>query len=141
MRGKNVFILILVLFSLSCSEDDSTGILDNQVERLLSGQTGTKTWDQVINTTNCSDSLKFTFELITNSSGDSLDITQTVYQSDCSTQDSFLGRASASAAASERFTDSLVFATGDYWIITEITSQRLQIQIDDQSVRFSSGEN
>ncbi len=142
MRGRAIIQLVLGFLLLSCGDEDISGkIQDHQVERLLSGQTGTKMWDRIINSTDCSDSLKLTFTLVENSAGDSLDLTLTAYESDCSTQD-FLTRANASVAEdNERFTDSLIFSNGDFWIISEITSQRLLVEIENQPVRFSSVDN
>ena len=138
MRGRYLFILIGFIL-LSCSEEDLPGgLLDRQVERILSGQEGTKTWDRIVRTTNCIDSLKVTFGLVEDSNGDSLDITISQYQEDCTIQDLLIGRANASSVeGGDLFTDSLVFSDGNYWIITEITSQQLRIEIDEQLEAFS----
>ncbi|WP_420575603.1 hypothetical protein [Ekhidna sp.] len=122
-------LLVIVLFFsfIACSEEDlPEGLYDYQVERLLTGGSA-KTWDQVVGSTNCTDSLKLYFELV----NDSVDISQINPGSACAFDDTlFLGRANASGFPDNNlFTDSLNFSDGDYWMIRRITSSLLQIEV------------
>ncbi len=136
MRDK-LFLLLLFSILVSCSEEElPTGLYDYQVERLLSGTEGTKTWSQVVNSTNCADSIKLVFDLVANSSDDSLDVS---ISSGCvgSLSTVLIGRASASSEDDQiLFTDSLNFADGSYWIVEQVTSEQLRLDIDFQSVEY-----
>lgn len=136
MRDKLIG-LVLLIGLIACSDEDlPAGIYDYQVERLLSGQSGSKTWFQVTASTNCADSVKLVFDLIENTSNDSLDVSMiTGCESFNSTN--YIGRASASKALGRQlFTDSLIFRSGDFWIIEEITSKQLLIDDGDKESRF-----
>lgn len=137
MRDKLVLLLLLPILFFSCSEEElPTGLYDYQVERLLSGTDGTKTWSQVVNSTNCTDSIKLVFDLIVDSSNDSLDVSIT---SGCAESLStiLIGRASASSEDDQiLFTDSLNFADGTYWIVEQVTAEQLRLNIDIQSVEY-----
>lgn len=125
MRGRLLLLLLTVSF-LGCSEEElPSGLLDYQVERLLSGQSGTKVWSQIISSTNCSDSTKLLFVSIT----DSLDVSELNHNPECTLYDTlYLGRASASkASGSELFTDSLIFSSNTHWIISQVTSENLSL--------------
>ncbi len=134
MRDK-LAALVLLVSLISCSEEElPVGLYHYQVERLLSGTGGTKTWLQANNSTNCVDSVKLVFALVENSSNDSLDISMI---SGCTSTASFLGRASASKAVDrDLFTDSLIFASGDFWIINQVTSQQLMMGIDGADYQY-----
>ncbi len=135
MRGKFLGVIFLVLL-ISCSEETlPDGIYDYQVERLLSGESGVKTWTQIVNSNNCADSVLLTFELVANAADDSLDITML---SGCSPSNStVLGRASASSPEGGiLFTDSLIFASGEFWIIDQITSEQLFLRIDNEDFQY-----
>ncbi|MEQ9467316.1 MAG: hypothetical protein RLN88_07880 [Ekhidna sp.] len=126
MPGR-LSIVTIILSVLSCAEADvSAKLYDYQVERLLSGQLGSKTWNQIVDSENCADSIKLFIELV-NSSGDaddSLDISELTPISNCTSFDTvYLGRADASSfSGGDLFTDSLIFASGDFWIVSQITS-------------------
>ncbi len=114
---------------MACSEEKlPAGIYDYQVERLLSAGSE-KTWSEVVNSTDCADSLELYFELVSSSSNDSLDIFELTPNANCNSFNAiFIGRADASRLPdSDLFTDSLIFSSGDFWIINSITSQSLQI--------------
>ena len=135
MRVKYlVFTFLLAL--MGCSEEQiPAGIYHYQVERLLSGQDGSKAWMQMVNSANCADSVQLRFELVTGSD-DSLDISIVTGCSSSSVTNS-VGRASASKAADrDLFTDSLIFSTGEFWLVSQITSQQLYISIDGQSAQY-----
>lgn len=136
MRGR-IFLILLILNIVSCSEEElPIGIYDYQVERLLSGETGLKTWSQVVNSTDCTDSVNITFELIANAANDSLDITMITGCAN-SSNTTLLGRASASSPEGGiLFTDSLIFDSGDFWIIDQITSEQLSLRIDEVEVQY-----
>lgn len=128
MRGK-LLVFVVFLFLIACSEENlPEGIYDYQVERLLSGGSA-KSWDQVVSSTSCTDSLKLYFELIT----DSVDISQINPGNACTFNDTvYLGRANASSFPDNNlFTDSLKFSDGDYWMIRRVTSSLLQIEVDN----------
>ncbi|MEP1032823.1 hypothetical protein [Ekhidna sp.] len=136
MRGKLVAITLFFVI-ISCAEEQlPEGIYDYQVERLLSGQSGTKTWHQVTNTTNCVDSIKLVFDLIVSTSVDSLDVSMI---SGCSpSTTNLIGRANASKAMDRQlFSDSLIFADGTIWIVNQLTSKQLTLTADGQSVSYS----
>lgn len=137
MRDKLFVIILIVFVSISCSEEDlPEGIYDYQIERLLSGQTGSKIWSQVSSNTNCADSIKLIFTLVADSSNDSLDISLERGCSGSSTT-TLIGRADASHITDGvLFTDSLLFTNGNYWIVDEITSEQLLLNIDDQQTFF-----
>ncbi|WP_462248295.1 hypothetical protein [Ekhidna sp.] len=139
MRGR--LLAIILLFSIiSCSEETlPDGIYDYQVERLLSGELGNKTWSQIINTTNCADSLKLTFELIPDNTDDSLDISMV---SGCfgALTTTYVGRASASVRGTVLFSDSLIFSNGDFWIVDQVTSERFRFSLNDQTLNYSSSD-
>ncbi|WP_436517160.1 hypothetical protein [Ekhidna sp. To15] len=136
MRGR-LFVLISFLTLLACSEEElPVGIYHYQVERLLSGEEGSKVWMKVVNSQNCSDSVQLIFELVENTSDDSLDIS---IISGCPSMNTatIIGRASASKAEDrDLFTDSLIFASGNFWIINQITSQQLFLNMNDQDVQY-----
>ena len=133
--------LLLGLLITSCQEDDfPTGIYDYQVERLLSTDT-MKTWTltsqiidgQLSNPMQCTDSVKLLFVHIM----DSITVSRLLPQADCMAFDTLsLGNASASVAkGTNRFTDTLHFATGDFWIIDAITSKNLLFS--EENTQFS----
>lgn len=138
MRGR-LLVLFLTSVLIACSEEElPAGIYDYQVERLLSGQEEMKAWMQVVNSQNCTDSMQLIFERVENSIDDSLDVSMI---SGCSSSGltTIIGRASASRAIDrDLFTDSLIFASGDVWIVDQITSKQLLLSIDDQSVLYVS---
>ncbi|WP_421762812.1 hypothetical protein [Ekhidna sp.] len=125
MRDK--FLVFALFFAiLSCSEEDlPIGLYDYQVERLLSGQSGDKTWMQIVSSTDCKDSLKLLIE----SASDSLDIFEIRSALDCNVDTIYIGKANASKLIGGLlFADSLVFSDGTYWIVKQITSDFLDIQ-------------
>ena len=137
MRDK-ILLVIFGIFLLACTEEDlPAGIYDYQVERLLSAGSE-KTWDQVINSMECADSLKLHFELVTNTSNDSLDIFELTPTFNCASYDTTLiGRADASKlVGGDLFTDSLVFSSGDFWIVVQVTSQFFGLEIDNSSLNY-----
>ncbi|MEO9485386.1 MAG: hypothetical protein ABJG47_18145 [Ekhidna sp.] len=134
MRDK-VFTLLIFLCLVSCSEEDlPDGLYDYQVERLLSGQSGTKMWSQQVNSTNCSDSVFLLFV----SSSDSLDISRIVRSVGCASFDTTLiGRANAASVEGiDLFSDSLIFSSGSHWIVNGITSQQMQLTMDVESLNY-----
>ncbi len=139
MQGRLIAIISL-FFIFSCSEETlPDGIYDYQVERLLSGETGNKTWSQVTSSTNCADSLKLTFELIPDDVDDSLDISMV---SGCfgALSTTYIGRASASVRGTVIFSDSLVFSDGEFWIVDQVTAQRFRFSMNDQTLNYSSSD-
>ena len=135
MRGK-FLVLVVFLFLIACSEENlPEGIYDYQVERLLTGGSA-KTWDQVVSSTSCTDSVKLYFELIT----DSVDISQINPGNACTFNDTvYLGRANASSFPDNNlFTDSLKFSDGDYWIVQRITSELLALTGDNNGLEYIS---
>jgi len=138
MRGKWLFLI--GLFLLSCNNDFiPPGFYDYQVERLLSGGTN-KLWDQEVNSTDCQDSVKLYFQLLENDSDDSVTVSRLTPLSDCSAFDTILiGNADASSLEGAiGFTDSLIFASGDFWIINSVTSDRLTLIIEDRKTYRAS---
>ena len=125
-----IVLICLVLACLSCSKQDvQDGLFDYQVERLLSGGSS-KTWDEVINSTDCQDSLRFLIQLVEDQEDDSLSISQiTTSSSNCTNLDTaFIGLANASSFGEGfSFSDSLIFSDGNVWIINDLTSQILSI--------------
>lgn len=122
---------------MSCSEEDlPVGVYDYQVERLLTGQTGSKNWEQVIGSTDCADSVRLHFELVE----DSIDISRFTFNASCVMSDpDFIGRANASSfSGSDLFTDSLNFSDGTFWIIRRVTSELLRVQVEEESLDYRS---
>lgn len=122
---------------MSCSEEDlPAGIYHYQVERLLSGSSGSKIWNEVVNSPNCSDSVM----LYVVSVSDSLDFSRLTYQNNCVAFDTtYLGRANASKADDrDLFTDSLRFQNGDFWIIKTITSELLKVENGQNVTQYRS---
>ncbi|SNT25244.1 hypothetical protein SAMN05421640_2963 [Ekhidna lutea] len=134
MRGKLLSVIVF-FFVLACSEEDLPGgIYHYQVERLLSGESGTKVWSEVVNSSDCADSVKLYFELV----NDSIDISQINPGATCVFLDTiYLGRANASKfSESDLFTDSLIFSNGDFWIVKGITSKMLSIFRDESKIDY-----
>ncbi|MEP0986935.1 hypothetical protein [Ekhidna sp.] len=138
MRDK--FLVFALLFTiLSCSEEDlPIGLYDYQVERLLSGQSGSKTWMQIVNSTDCKDSVRLHIEFVPNQSGDSLNLSRISLLNNCSSKDTTLiGRANASKAnGRDLFTDSLNFRSGDFWIIKNVTSKKLTLTDNETTISY-----
>ncbi|WP_420318341.1 hypothetical protein [Ekhidna sp.] len=135
MRDNFLVIFIFLLVS-SCSDENlPPGLYDYQVERLLTNDSS-KLWIQVINSQECSDSIKMLIE----SQNDSLDIFNISPTLACDFLDTaFLGRANASQReGSILFDDSIVFSNGNYWIIDEITSDILTVNIGEQRIKYIS---
>jgi len=130
MRGKWFFLWLL---SFACDTDFfPEGLYDYQVERLLSGE-GTKSWNQMLSSDNCQDSVKLVFTLISNSVDDSVLVQRLVANEACSEFDTTdLGNADASSFIDGLlFTDTLNFANGNHWIIEDITAGGITIKADD----------
>lgn len=139
MRGK---LLFLTLFAFACKEDQfPAGLYHYQAERLLSGG-DSKTWvlvsssesGTVTNPTLCSDTLRL---LITEVASDSINISRLIPISNCTSFDS-LKFGNANASGDLVFTDSIIFATGEVWIIDKITSKGLAIFNDDSVENYQS---
>ncbi len=135
MRGK---WLLLVLIVLGCQDDQvPVGFYDYQVERLLSGG-DSKTWTLVSTSRGgvvsrpsiCTDTLRLQIAVVTDT--DSISISRLTPTADCSgfTEET-LGNANASGDLV--FTDSIIFASGDIWIINEITAKTLSLTTQSQS--------
>jgi len=134
MPGKSVIVPALLVL-ISCSDEGpQNGLYDYQVERLLTNGSS-KTWNEVVNTSNCQDSTRLLFELLTNTTDDSVTIYQLIPRSDCSRFDTtLLGNADASSFEQGiRFSDSLIFANGDFWMVEQITSDLLTLRISETS--------
>lgn len=141
MRDK-ILLVIFGILLLACSEEDlPAGIYDYQVEQLLSAGSE-KTWNMVVNSTNCEDSLKLHFELIRNSANDSLDVFELTPLANCSLFDTTLvGRADASRLpGGDLFTDSLNFVAGDYWILRSITSEFMNVEVNGDLFSYESSK-
>ena len=123
MRSK--CLLIFLLFA--CREEFfPRDLYDYQIERLLSGGSA-KTWLQMINSVECSDSVRLHITLLSSSSDDSISIFNLLPKSNCFGYDTaFVGNANASGNL--LFTDSLLFADGDFWIVESVTSENLSIR-------------
>ena len=136
MRGR-WFLLFLLL---GCQQDFfPAGLYDYQVERLLSGG-ASKVWNERVNSTDCADSVRLYITLLTSSSGDSVTLSTLTPRSDCGGFDTTLiGNANASSPSDGiLFTDSLVFANGDSWIVESITSSSLSITTRTSQKSYSS---
>ena len=140
MQGR-IFIVFFFIILLGCSEESlPPGLYHYQVERLLSGQSGTKDWHQIIKSQNCADSVILHIELIVNSAADSVDISSLVRSTNCNAFDTtYIGRASASQVTGRNlFSDSLIFNSGDFWIVHHVTSEQLQIGLDGSFLRYNA---
>ncbi len=138
MSVRNLLLFISAWIFGSCDSDFFPGgLYDYQIERLLSGG-DSKVWNQVVNSTDCQDSVKLLIELVSSSSDDSIAVSLISYNfglnelpnsSLCQLTDTvLLGNADASSFSDALlFTDSLNFSNGDFWIIKEITAQRIEI--------------
>ncbi|WP_370090448.1 hypothetical protein [Ekhidna sp.] len=139
MRDK-ILLAVFGIFLLACSEEElPAGIYDYQVERLLSAGSE-KTWSEVVNSTNCVDSVKLHFEMVSNATNDSLDVFELIPISNCTSFDTTLiGRADASRlVGSDLFTDSLIFSTGSFWIVRGVTSQFMTVEVNGDLLSFKS---
>ncbi|MEP1096566.1 MAG: hypothetical protein ABJG78_15730 [Cyclobacteriaceae bacterium] len=139
MRGK---LVLLAFLFIACEEDEvPQGLYNYQVERLLSGGAA-KTW--VLASTNtdgstttpalCTDSLRL---LITAVATDSINVTTLTPKLNCLTFDS-LDLGDANASGDLVFTDSIVFDSGEIWIIDEITARNLTITTNIQTEKWTS---
>ncbi len=139
MRGKWVFLAILLF---GCQDDQfQQGLYNYQVERLLSGG-DSKTWT-LVSTNNdgvvsnpalCSDTLRL---LISTAATDSIHVARLTPEIDCiAFVSEDLGKANASGNLA--FTDSIIFDSGEVWIITEITSENLSFTTRLQSESWQS---
>ena len=130
MRGRS---LLLLLFCIACDTDFfPEGLYDYQVERLLSSG-DTKTWNQVANTDNCTDSVKLVFTLLSSTIDDSVSVERLTSNVACTGFDTTsLGNADASSFSDAlNFTDTLNFANGSFWIIRDVSSENLIIEETD----------
>lgn len=136
--------MLLVLSAFACSDDSfPPGLYNYQVERLLSADSS-KIWLFVselnngteFRPTTCSDS---THLYITSVAPDSIHIARLIPKDNCSAFDTLkLGNANASGEL--LFTDTLSFASGEYWFLEEITAQKLSFftsREESQSYRTS----
>ena len=132
-------IVLIVFVLLSCTNEFfPEEFFDYQVERLLSGGS-TKEWDEIIASENCSDSIRLVIELISSTVDDSVTISQVVRGNNCNPDTSLIGIADASSFSDAiRFTDSLNFANGNFWIIQSITATSLTILNGSETVNYSS---
>jgi hypothetical protein len=120
---------VLTLLFLGCKEDQfPKGIYDYQVERLLSGGESKvwllaeeKTEGIVTRPEVCSDSTRL---LIAATQLDSIEISRLVPKVDCSGFDT-LALGNANTSGELVFTDSLIFSTGEFWIVESISSLNL----------------
>ena len=142
------FSFILIVFFIpiffSCAEGDvSKRIYDYQVERLLSGQSGIKVWYASVNSVQCEDSVLLRFELVSNRSNDSLNVTMLTRTKDnCIMVETNLGKADVSKQNDGMlFTDSLLFADGAHWIINSVTAELLNISQYGAEKTFESQAN
>lgn len=127
VKYRGVALIILLLFCACDNDFFPKGLYDYQVERLLSNDSS-KVWLQRVNAENCQDLVRLFVELISEPNNDSLDISEITFSANCTPDTSIIGRADASSFdESLLFTDSLNFANGDFWIISRITSESLEI--------------
>ncbi|MEQ8904609.1 hypothetical protein [Ekhidna sp.] len=141
MQGRIFSVFFFILLLLGCSEESlPPGLYHYQIERLLSGQSGTKDWHQLVNSQNCADSAILHIELIPNASADSIDISSLVRADNCEIFDTtYIGRANASRFAERNlFSDSLIFGSGDFWIVHNVTSEQLQIEVDGSFLSYNA---
>lgn len=138
--GKLLYPLLLVLiFVINCSEDFTPeGLYGYQVERLLTNDSN-KIWtvtrmmvdNSEISMTACADSL---FLLLT-SDTDSVSVSSLVR--DCSTTSeldtTFLGKANTSTIGLV-FSDSLLFASGDYWLISNVRPSNCEVRFEGNGI-------
>ena len=136
--GRQVVLLVIFWFTiLGCSEDDTVNRFSSaQVNQLLT-EGDTAVWSLVslvVNgseqLSNCQDSLRL---VVASNGSDSLDFTY--LRPNCTASGSFdsleLGGASLSSEDGV-FTDSVAFASGGYWLVSEVFST---------SFHFSSGDS
>jgi len=118
--------VLLALIGIACGGDFfPQGLYDYQVERLLSADSS-KVWNQVMETENCADSTWLYIEMLASDSDDSVAISEVLGGASCDPDTSLIGYADASAFSDELlFTDSLNFDNGMFWLIEQITSERL----------------
>lgn len=125
----------------SCGEDEiQSQFYDYQIERLLSAG-DTAIWRPLaisgegFGLDDCQDSV---FLFIAQLADDSLDIRELLPS--CDGQSAFdtisLGKAKASVAEDIFFTDSIVFASGRFWIITESFSLTFAYREEDVNYRY-----
>ncbi len=130
MRRNRLAAIIGTVLFLSCQEDTfPNGIYGYQVERLLSSGTA-KTWNlssrtiggQVSRPAVCLDSVNLLIESVT----DSISVARLIPRAGCMGFDTVqVGKANASFIPSGLvFTDSLNFASGDFWLVQEITQTK-----------------
>lgn len=89
-----------------------------------------------MNVSNCADSVKLNFTLVANTLGDSVDVSR-ITGCAATADTSLIGRANASNAG-VIFTDSLIFANGNFWIVDQISSQRLSLISGDQNLQYQT---
>ncbi|MEP5612916.1 MAG: hypothetical protein ABJP45_11730 [Cyclobacteriaceae bacterium] len=143
MRDKLFRLALFFSITFSACKEDAVpqGLYNYQVERLLSGDTA-KTWVLVSSviegsTTTpvvCTDSLRL---LITAVATDSINVATLTPQMNCTAFDT-LDLGDANASGDLVFTDSIVFDSGEIWIVTEITSQNLSLSVDASIMRYNA---
>lgn len=137
MRDKILFFAFMAFVLSTACEDEffPDALYDYQVERLLSGGEA-KTWSKQTMGATCADSTKL---YITVSEDDSDSIT--VYQLPVCDSDDTLkyGNASTSVATDGvSFTDTLWFASEDFWLIESITSTKVEVLRDNVKETYTN---
>ncbi len=150
--GRSLYLLALIWIALSCAEDEvQTQFYGYQIERLLS-EGDTAIWRPIVisgeslGLEDCEDSVRLMISHLYNNLqdrlDDSLEISQLVPL--CDNGSGFdtvaLGRAKASAEEGLFFTDSIRFADGRYWIITEAFSLTFGFQEGEVNYRYEKVE-
>ncbi len=129
--------MLLALLFLGCKDDQfPEGLYNYQAERLLSGG-DSKTWalisvnrDGVVsNPALCTDTLRLQISTL---GADSIQVSRLTPNVDCS---AFIAEdlGNANASGTLVFTDSIIFVSGEVWIITEISSENLSLTTRLQS--------
>ena len=140
VRLSSVFLPILILAIWSCGDDEiQTQFYGYQIERLLSSG-DTAVWIPISVSgegqmlSSCADSV----HLFIRQDGDSLDIRDLTPRCDGSMMfDTGEVRMAKASVEDIFFTDSLLFADGTFWIVTESFSLTMGYQDGDVNYRYA----
>ena len=145
MARSGSCFLCLLIFIFSCSDDFQRRYYDYQVERLLtSGDSAIWTPTSILLNGNqllgtCQDSVLFMIEL---NSNDSLQLTR--LRPTCLGDFLYTASGSEKGKASQDaqiFTDSILFANGNYWLVNSVFSRSFEIQSGDTIMSFAYQPN
>lgn len=140
MARSGKWICLWAWLVCACGDDFQRQLYDYQIERLLSGGE-TAVWSPVSKRfegdellVNCADSVRFMIDL----DADSILFRRMVPRCDATGLFDTVEVAKGSASVdSQIFTDSILFTTGEFWLINTLFSTTLELEYADTTFRFN----